>query len=236
MTAPWWRSAVFYQIYPRSFATSAGRRRATSPASRPTSTTCAWLGVDAVWLSPFYPSPMADFGYDVTDYCDVDPIFGDLADVRPPAGRLPRAGAAAARRLRPQPHVRPAPVVRRVRDRAATTPKRDWYVWRDGDPDDPAQQLAGGVQRRPGVDVGRGHRPVVPPPVPRRRSPTSTGPTPRCRRHARRHALLARPRASTGSASTWSTASARTRRCPTTRPRWQGSPTASSTTGPRPTS
>ena len=53
---------------------------ATSRASAATSTTSAWLGVDAIWLSPFFRSPMADFGYDVSDYCDVDPLFGTLAD------------------------------------------------------------------------------------------------------------------------------------------------------------
>src|SRR5947209_20195696 len=72
----WWQSGVIYQVYPRSFQDSnrdgtgdlAGVKERLDYLNET-------LGVDAVWLSPFYPSPMADFGYDVTDYCDVDPIF-----------------------------------------------------------------------------------------------------------------------------------------------------------------
>ena len=65
---------------------------ATSRASGATSTTCAWLGVDAIWLSPFFRSPMADFGYDVSDYCDVDPLFGTLDDFDASSPRPTRAG------------------------------------------------------------------------------------------------------------------------------------------------
>src|SRR4051795_798284 len=94
----WWKSAVIYQIYPRSFADSNGdgvgdlegiRRhldhlewlpppRGPAAGTRRPLAHLEWLGVAAVWLSPFYRSPMADFGYDVSDYCDVDPLFGDL--------------------------------------------------------------------------------------------------------------------------------------------------------------
>src|SRR5438445_10211407 len=90
MTAPagseWWRRAVIYQIYPRSFQDSNGdgigdlngiveRLDYLNDGSERS------LGVDAIWLSPTFPSPMADFGYDVSDYRDVDPIFGTLADM-----------------------------------------------------------------------------------------------------------------------------------------------------------
>ena len=78
MTAPWWRSAVFYQIYPRSFATSAGRPTGDLGGIEQHLDHLTWLGVDALWISPFFPSPQADFGYDVSDFCDVDPAFGDL--------------------------------------------------------------------------------------------------------------------------------------------------------------
>lgn len=81
MTAPeWWRGAVIYQIYPRSFLDSNsdgigdlnGIARRLDYIKR--------LGVDAIWISPFFTSPMQDFGYDVADYCAVDPVFGTLAD------------------------------------------------------------------------------------------------------------------------------------------------------------
>ena len=77
---PWWHGAAIYQIYPRSFADSNGDgigdlRGVTAHLDH-----VAGLGVDAIWLSPFFTSPMADMGYDVSDYCDVDPIFGTLAE------------------------------------------------------------------------------------------------------------------------------------------------------------
>ena len=80
MTALWWQAGVIYQIYPRSFQdtnddgigdlTGIGRRLEYLVS----------LGVEAIWISPIYPSPMADFGYDVADYCDIDPRFGSLGD------------------------------------------------------------------------------------------------------------------------------------------------------------
>ena len=76
----WWRGAVIYQIYPRSFADSNGDGIGDLPGITARLDHVASLGVDAVWISPFFKSPMKDFGYDVADYCDVDPIFGTLAD------------------------------------------------------------------------------------------------------------------------------------------------------------
>ena len=86
----WWREGVFYQVYPRSFADSNGDGIGDLPGitahldhlnGRPDS-----LGVDAIWVSPFYPSPMADFGYDVADYCDVAPQFGMIEQALAVAG------------------------------------------------------------------------------------------------------------------------------------------------------
>lgn len=76
----WWRTAVIYQIYPRSFADASGDGIGDLPGITARLDDIRSLGVDAVWLSPFYPSPQKDAGYDVADYCDVDPLFGTLAD------------------------------------------------------------------------------------------------------------------------------------------------------------
>src|SRR3954471_5585949 len=76
----WWRSAVIYQIYPRSFADGNGDGVGDLAGVRQHLPYLADLGVDAIWFTPWYPSPMADGGYDVADYRDIDPSFGDLAE------------------------------------------------------------------------------------------------------------------------------------------------------------
>lgn len=76
----WWQRGIIYHIYPRSFADSDGDGVGDLPGIRSKLDYLVWMGVDAVWLSPIYPSPMADFGYDVTDHTDVHPMFGTLAD------------------------------------------------------------------------------------------------------------------------------------------------------------
>src|SRR5438105_11885700 len=76
----WWRDAVFYEIYVRSFADSDGDGVGDLPGIRERLPYLRDLGIDAIWLTPFYPSPGADHGYDVADYVDVDPLFGTLDD------------------------------------------------------------------------------------------------------------------------------------------------------------
>ncbi|MEL6680655.1 MAG: alpha-amylase family glycosyl hydrolase, partial [Pseudomonadota bacterium] len=78
--ADWWRGAVIYQIYPRSFQDDNGDGIGDLPGITRRLNHVASLGVDAIWLSPFFTSPMADMGYDVSDYCGVDPMFGTLED------------------------------------------------------------------------------------------------------------------------------------------------------------
>ena len=78
MSESWWRTGAIYHIYPRSFQDSNGDGVGDLEGIRHRLDYLAWLGVDALWISPFYPSPMHDFGYDVADYCGVDPVFGSL--------------------------------------------------------------------------------------------------------------------------------------------------------------
>ncbi|MEY3625022.1 MAG: hypothetical protein RL696_403, partial [Actinomycetota bacterium] len=78
----WWRSGIIYQIYPRSFADGNGDGMGDLIGIRQRLSAVKQLGVDAIWLSPFYRSPQKDAGYDVSDYCDVDPLFGTLDDFK----------------------------------------------------------------------------------------------------------------------------------------------------------
>jgi alpha-glucosidase len=71
----WWKHGVIYQIYPRSFQDTDGDGVGDLKGINERLDYLSWLGVDAIWISPIYPSPMADFGYDVSDYCDIDPLF-----------------------------------------------------------------------------------------------------------------------------------------------------------------
>ena len=132
--APWWDSAVVYQIYPRSFADATGDGVGDLPGLTAHLDHLAWLGVDAIWLTPHYPSPNADFGYDVADLCDVDPVFGTIDDF----GAL--VAAAHERDLRVViDHVPNHTSIEHpwfVASRSGRDdPKRDWYWWRDGSAD-----------------------------------------------------------------------------------------------------
>ena len=75
---PWWHEAVVYQIYPRSFLDTNGDGVGDLNGITAKLDYLEWLGVDCLWLTPIYPSPMADFSYDVANYTDVEPLFGDL--------------------------------------------------------------------------------------------------------------------------------------------------------------
>jgi alpha-glucosidase len=134
LSAPWWKRGIVYQIYPRSFMDSNGDGIGDLRGIADRLDYLVWLGLDAVWLSPIFTSPMADFGYDVANYMDVDPIFGTLADFD---------------HLLAEAHARDIRIVldfvpnhtssehewfkqsRSSRD----NPKRDWYIWRDAKPD-----------------------------------------------------------------------------------------------------
>jgi len=130
----WWRGATIYQIYPRSFADSNGDGIGDLPGITAKLDYVASLGVDAIWLSPFFTSPMTDYGYDVADYCDVDPIFGTLADFD---ALLARAHALGLKVIIDQVYAHTSDAhewfkaSRTSRDNAHS----DWYVWADAKPE-----------------------------------------------------------------------------------------------------
>jgi alpha-glucosidase len=135
--ADWWRGATLYQVYPRSFADSSGSGIGDLAGITARLDYIASLGVDGVWLSPFFKSPMRDFGYDVSDYCSVDPMFGSLADFD---ALLARAHALGLKVVIDQVWSHTAmehPWFQQSRESrdSRTNPKADWYVWADARPD-----------------------------------------------------------------------------------------------------
>jgi alpha-glucosidase len=130
----WWRGAVIYQIYPRSFQDTTGDGSGDLAGIARRLPHVASLGVDAIWLSPFFRSPMADMGYDVSDYCDVDPMFGTLADFDALVAEAHRLGLKVmidqviSHTSDQHPWFKES---RGSRDNA----RADWYVWADPKPD-----------------------------------------------------------------------------------------------------
>ena len=130
----WWRGAVIYQVYPRSFQDSDGDGVGDLRGITRRLDHIAGLGVDAIWISPVFPSPMKDFGYDVSDYCDIDPLFGSLSDFDALVARAHDLGLKVMIDL----------VLSHTSDRHKwfaesrvnrTNPRADWYVWADPKPD-----------------------------------------------------------------------------------------------------
>jgi alpha-glucosidase len=126
--------AVFYQIYPRSFADTNGDGVGDLAGIRSHLADLAWLGVDALWISPFYPSPMVDFGYDVSDYCDVDPLFGTLDDFDALMAEAHHHGLRVIIDWVPN-HTSDRHPWFTDAVSARSSEHRNWYVWRDADPD-----------------------------------------------------------------------------------------------------
>jgi alpha-glucosidase len=136
----WWREAVFYEIYVRSFQDSNGDGVGDLPGiidrlDYLNDGTPRSLGVDALWLTPINPSPMFDFGYDVSDYQDVDPLFGSLANLDRLIAEAHRRNLRIILDLVPN-HTSHLHAWFQASRRARTNPKRDWYVWRDPGPND----------------------------------------------------------------------------------------------------
>ena len=190
----WWQRGAIYQVYPRSFADGDGDGVGDLRGLAARLDHLSALRVEAVWLSPIFPSPMADFGYDVADYCDVDPLFGTLGGPRPLVEACHERGIRvvldwvpnhtsdrhpwfeASRSVARRSAARLVRVARRGRRRSA---QRLGLVVRGG---------------RAGVDVRRAHRSVVPALVHGRAARPQLGQPGGRGGHARRAALLARPR------------------------------------------
>ncbi|MES1199054.1 MAG: alpha-glucosidase [Pseudomonadota bacterium] len=132
--AAWWRGAVIYHIYPLSFADSNDDGYGDLQGVTAHLEYVRSLGVDAVWLSPFYKSPMNDFGYDISDYCNVDPLFGSLADFD---ALIARAHALGLKVIVDQVYSHTSDQHAWFQESRAdrTNAKADWYVWADAKPD-----------------------------------------------------------------------------------------------------
>jgi alpha-glucosidase len=130
----WWRDGVFYQIYPRSYQDSSGDGVGDISGIIERLPYLSALGIDAVWLSPIFPSPMADFGYDISDYCGVDPLFGTMADFDALVTAVHGAGLKLILDLVPNHTSDRHPWFIESRS-SRDNPKRDWYLWRDPRPD-----------------------------------------------------------------------------------------------------
>ena len=131
---PWWQAETIYQVYPRSFQDSDGDGVGDLKGIEARLDHLVALGVDALWLSPIFPSPMADFGYDVADYCDVDPRFGTLADFDDLLGAVHARGLKLLLDFVPNHSSDQHPWFQESRS-SRDNPKRDWYIWRDAKPD-----------------------------------------------------------------------------------------------------
>ncbi len=233
----WWTSAVVYQIYPRSFADSNGDGVGDLPGITTRLDYLARLGVDVLWLSPVYASPMDDNGYDICDYEDVDPLFGSLADLDALIAGAHERGMKLVMDLVVNHTSDEHPWFVESRDPAS--PKRDWYWWRP-----PREGYAGGADGAEPTNwesafsgpawsfdeaSGEYYLHLFSP-----KQPDLNWENPEVRvRGVRDDAPLGRARASTASGWTSSTSSPRTRRCPTAPPgRAAASPPPS---GPPPT-
>ncbi|MGW1426129.1 alpha-amylase family glycosyl hydrolase [Bradyrhizobium manausense] len=130
----WWRDGIFYQIYPRSFQDSDGDGVGDLAGILRRLPYVKSLGVDAIWLSPIFPSPMADFGYDISDYTGIDPLFGTMADFDALLAAVHENGLKLILDLVPNHTSDQHPWFVESRS-SRDNPKRDWYIWRDPGPD-----------------------------------------------------------------------------------------------------
>jgi alpha-glucosidase len=133
-TSPWWHEAIIYQVYPRSYLDTNADGIGDLPGITEKLAYIANLGVDIVWLSPFFKSPMKDFGYDISDYCDVDPLFGTLDDFDKLVARAHTLGLKIMID-QVMSHTADAHPWFTESRASRNNPKSDWYVWSDPLPD-----------------------------------------------------------------------------------------------------
>jgi len=134
MSPAWWQTGVIYQIYPRSFQDSNGDGVGDLRGIIRRLAYLAGLGVDAIWISPIFVSPMADFGYDIADYTDIDPLFGTLEDFDDLLAAAHQLGLKVILDFVPNHTSDRHPWFLESRS-SRDNPKRDWYIWRDPAPD-----------------------------------------------------------------------------------------------------
>lgn len=130
----WWEHGIIYQIYARSFQDSNGDGIGDLNGVTSRLDYLNWLGVNAIWITPIYPSPMKDFGYDVSNYTDIDPVFGTLADFDNLIEQAQGRGLRVILDFVPNHTSDQHPWFRESRS-SRNNPKRDWYIWRDARPD-----------------------------------------------------------------------------------------------------
>ncbi|HEX8040669.1 MAG TPA: alpha-amylase family glycosyl hydrolase [Chryseosolibacter sp.] len=126
----WWQDGIFYQIYPRSFQDSNGDGIGDLPGIVTRLDYLRWLGIKTIWLSPIYPSPMIDFGYDISDYRNIHPLFGTLADFDVLLKEVHHRGMKLVLDLVPNHTSDHHPWFLESRS-SRDNPKRDWYIWKD---------------------------------------------------------------------------------------------------------
>jgi alpha-glucosidase len=128
---PWWKHAVIYEIYPRSFQDSNGDGVGDIAGITSHLDYLKELGIDAIWITPMYPSPLVDFGYDVADYTAIDPLYGTLADFDRLLSEAKKRNIRVIMDLVANHTSEQHPWFKESRS-SRNNPKRDWYIWRDG--------------------------------------------------------------------------------------------------------
>jgi alpha-glucosidase len=124
----WWQRGIVYQIYPRSFQDTNADGVGDLPGITQRLEYLHWLGIDAIWISPIFPSPMADFGYDVADYCDIDPLFGTLDDFNKLIEEAHARDIKVIVDYVPNHSSDQHPWFIEARS-SKSNPRRDWYIW-----------------------------------------------------------------------------------------------------------